>query len=218
MSNLVVALPKGRILEETMPYFKAVGIEPEPAFFDDKSRLLRFQTNHKGIELIRVRSFDVATFVAFGAAHIGVCGNDVLAEFDYSEIYAPIDLKIGKCRMSVAVPKQYEKDNLARAGHVRVATKYPNITKKYYHTQGIQAECVKLSGAMELAPTIGLCNRIVDVVSSGATLKANGLVEVEHIMDVSSRLIMNRAAFKTRTTEMTYWLDQFKGALNDCDA
>ncbi len=213
-----MALPKGRILEETIPFFRAVGIEPEAAFFDDKSRLLRFKTNVPEIELIRVRSFDVATFVAFGAAQLGVCGNDVLAEFDYTEIYAPIDLGIGKCRMSVAAPARFKEDDLRRAGHVRVATKYPNITKKYYQAQGIQAECVKLSGAMELAPTIGLCSRIVDVVSSGATLKANGLVEIEHVLDVSSRLIMNRGAFKTKTAEMTFWLDKFKEALHDFNA
>lgn len=218
MSGLVMALPKGRILEETIPFFRAVGIEPEAAFFDDKSRLLRFKTNVPEIELIRVRSFDVATFVAFGAAQLGVCGNDVLAEFDYTEIYAPIDLGIGKCRMSVAAPARFKEDDLRRAGHVRVATKYPNITKKYYQAQGIQAECVKLSGAMELAPTIGLCTRIVDVVSSGATLKANGLVEIEHVLDVSSRLIMNRGAFKTKTAEMTFWLDKFKEALHDFNA
>lgn len=215
MTGLVIALPKGRILEETMPHFKAVGIEPEAAFFDDKSRLLRFKTNFENVELIRVRSFDVATFVAFGAAQIGVCGNDVLAEFEYSEIYAPIDLGIGRCRMASAAPKQFADEDVFKSGHVRVATKYPNITKKYYQSLGVQAECIKLSGAMELAPTIGLCSRIVDVVSSGATLKANGLVELESIMDVSSRLIMNRTAFKTRTEEMTFWLDRFKGALND---
>lgn len=213
MQGLVIALPKGRILEETMPYFEKVGIVPEEAFFDEKSRLLRFKTNVENVELIRVRSFDVATFVAFGAAQIGVCGNDVLAEFEYSEIYAPIDLGIGRCRMASAAPKQYVGEDILKSGHVRVATKYPHITKKYYQSLGVQAECIKLSGAMELAPTIGLCTRIVDVVSSGATLKANGLVEMEHILDVSSRLIVNRAAFKTRTKEMAFWLDKFKGVL-----
>ena len=213
MSNLIIALPKGRILEELLPLLTAAGIVPEAAFFDEKSRLLRFKTNLDGVELIRVRSFDAATFVAFGAAQIGVCGNDVLAEFDYSEIYAPIDLKVGACRMSVAAPVDDENDDSNRSGHVRVATKYPNITKRFYQSKGIQAECVKLSGAMELAPTIGLCTRIVDVVSSGATLKANGLQEIERIMNVSARLIVNRTAFKTRTAEMTDWLDKFKGAL-----
>lgn len=213
MSNLIIALPKGRILDELMPFFKKVDLQPEEAFFDSSSRLLRFQTNHKGVELIRVRSFDVATFVAFGAAQIGVCGNDVLAEFNYPEIYAPIDLGIGACRMSVACPKAHQDEDFERSGRIRVATKYPHITQKHYEAKGIQAECVKLSGAMELAPTIGLCYRIVDVVSSGSTLKANGLVEIEHILDVSSRLIMNKTAFKTRTREMTDWLDKFKEAI-----
>ena len=117
--------------------------------------------------------------------------------------------------MSSAAPAEFLNEDIFKTGHVRVATKYPNITKKYYASLGVQAECIKLSGAMELAPTIGLCSRIVDVVSSGATLKANGLVEMEHVLDVSSRLIMNRTAFKTRTDEMSFWLDKFKGALND---
>ena len=160
-----------------------------------------------------MRSFDVATFVAFGAAQIGVCGNDVLEEFDFSEIYAPLDLGVGECRMAAAAPVGYRENAFDRAGHIRVATKYPNITKKYYQSKGIQAECVKLSGAMELAPTVGLCHRIVDVVSSGATLKANGLVEIDPIMDVSARLIMNRTAFKTRSDEMTGWLEAFKEAV-----
>ena len=218
MPKTIIALPKGRILKEAEPFLIRTGIRPEEAFFDEDSRLLRFKTDDPDVELIRVRSFDVATFVAFGAAQLGICGNDVLAEFDYSEIYAPIDLGIGKCRMSVAAPVGYTSDNLARAGHVRVATKYPNITKKYYQSKGIQAECIKLSGAMELAPTIGLCHRIVDVVSSGATLKANGLVEIESVMNISARLIVNRTAFKTRTAEMTAWLDKFKGALYDLNA
>ncbi|MBO4644561.1 MAG: ATP phosphoribosyltransferase [Alphaproteobacteria bacterium] len=218
MPKTIIALPKGRILKEAEPFLLHTGIRPEEAFFDEDSRLLRFKTNDPDVELIRVRSFDVATFVAFGAAQLGICGNDVLAEFDYSEIYAPLDLGIGKCRMSAAAPVGYTTDDLARAGHVRVATKYPNITKKYYQSKGIQAECIKLSGAMELAPTIGLCHRIVDVVSSGATLKANGLVEIESMMDISARLIINRTAFKTRTAEMTAWLDKFKGALNDLNA
>ena len=218
MSKTIIALPKGRILKEAAPFLSHTGIRPEDAFFDEDSRLLRFKTNDPDVELIRVRSFDVATFVAFGAAQLGICGNDVLAEFDYSEIYAPLDLGIGKCRMSAAAPVGYISDDLARAGHVRVATKYPNITKKYYQSKSIQAECIKLSGAMELAPTIGLCHRIVDVVSSGATLKANGLTEIESIMDISARLIINRTAFKTRTAEMTDWLNKFKGALNDLNA
>ncbi|HYC04363.1 MAG TPA: ATP phosphoribosyltransferase [Azospirillaceae bacterium] len=208
---LALALPKGRILDELRPLLSRVGIEPEPAFDDPKSRALRFRTSLPFVEIIRVRSFDVATFVAFGAAQLGVCGNDVLMEFDYPELYSPLDLGIGRCRISVAEPvRMSEGDDPARWSHVRVATKYPEITRRHFAERGVQAECIKLNGAMELAPSLGLCQRIVDLVSSGATLKANGLVEIEHIADVTSRLIVNRAAFKTRHTEIQGWIDRFR--------
>lgn len=213
--KLVLALPKGRILEEVMPLVRAAGIEPEAAFDDPKSRALRFTTNRPEVDIIRVRSFDVATFVAFGAAHLGVCGNDVLLEFDYPEIYAPLDLGIGYCRIAVAEPKDLsEGDDPSRWSNVRVATKYPNITTKHFAERGVQAECIKLNGAMELAPTLGLCRRIVDLVSSGATLKANGLVEVEEICEITSRLAVNRSAWKTRPDQIGYWIDRFTEALN----
>ncbi|KIM00548.1 ATP phosphoribosyltransferase [Paramagnetospirillum magnetotacticum MS-1] len=211
--KLVIALPKGRILDEAMPLVRAAGILPEPAFDDPKSRLLRFATNHPHIDIIRVRSFDVATFVAFGAAHLGVAGNDVLMEFDYPEIYAPLDLGIGACRLSVAEPDDLAaSDDPTRWSHVRIATKYPEVTRRHFAARGVQAECVKLNGAMELAPSLGLCTRIVDLVSSGATLKANGLKEVEVIAEVTSRLIVNRAALKTRPDEMTGWIESFRKA------
>ncbi|MCQ2965248.1 MAG: ATP phosphoribosyltransferase [Alphaproteobacteria bacterium] len=211
MSEFVIALPKGRILEEINPFFEKIGLIPEDDFFDDHSRLLKFKTNINNTSIIRVRSFDVATFVAFGAAQMGICGDDVLEEFDYSDIYAPIDLKIGKCHMAVAALQQFVlEDDFYRDGHVRVATKYPNITKKYYQSKSIQPECIKLSGAMELAPVVGLCHRIVDVVSTGSTLKANGLVELEHVMDVSSKLIINKVSFKTQSKVMMNWIEQFK--------
>ena len=212
--QLVLALPKGRILQEALPLLARAGIEPEAAFADENSRQLRFATNHAGLALIRVRSFDVATFVAFGAAQLGITGNDVLMEFDYPEIYAPLDLGIGKCRLSVAEPAELvQQDDPARWSHVRVATKYPHITQRYFARRGVQAECIKLNGAMELAPLLGLCRRIVDLVSSGATLKANGLVEVETIAQVSSRLVVNRAALKTRPIEVGSWVDRFGAAL-----
>jgi ATP phosphoribosyltransferase len=208
---LVLALPKGRVLSETRPLLRAAGIEPEPDFDDKDSRKLRFTTNHPDLEIIRVRSFDVATFVAFGGADLGVCGNDVLLEFDYDDIYAPLDLDIAHCRLSVAEPKELsETDDPRKWSHVRVATKYPNITSRYFAARGVQAECIKLNGAMELAPALGLCRRIVDLVSSGATLKANGLVEIERIADISSRLIVNRPAFKTRTGELSAWVERFR--------
>lgn len=197
---IVIAVPKGRILEEALPLLARAGIVPEPAFGDEKSRALRFRTDRDGIELIRVRAFDVATFVAHGAAQLGIVGSDVLAEFDYAELYAPVDLNIGHCRLSIAEPVEMAAGDDPRGwSHVRVATKYPHVTAQHFARRGVQAECIKLNGAMELAPTLGLATRIVDLVSSGRTLKENGLVEVERIMEVSARLIVNRAAMKTRT-------------------
>ena len=210
---LVLALPKGRILDEAMPLVRAAGIVPEPDFDNPKSRALRFHTNHPHIDIIRVRSFDVATFVAFGAAQLGVAGNDVLMEFDYPELYAPLDLGIGKCRISVAEPAALAgSDDPSRWSHIRIATKYPHITKRHFAARGVQAECVKLNGAMELAPSLGLCRLIVDLVSTGSTLRANGLVEVEHIADISSRLVVNRAALKTRPEEIAGWIGKFREA------
>lgn len=212
---LVLALPKGRILDEVRPLLHHVGIEPEADFDNPKSRALQFNTNLPHVKIIRVRSFDVATFVAFGAAHLGVCGSDVMMEFDYPEIYTPLDLGIGKCRIAVAEPVDLsEHDDPSRWSHVRVATKYPEITRRHFAERGVQAECIKLNGAMELAPGLGLCRRIVDLVSTGSTLKANGLVEVEHIADISSRLVVNRAAFKTRHSEIQGWIDRFNEAID----
>ncbi|MBJ7417289.1 MAG: ATP phosphoribosyltransferase [Niveispirillum sp.] len=211
---LVLALPKGRILDEVRPLLHHVGIEPEADFDNPKSRALKFDTNLPHVKIIRVRSFDVATFVAFGAAHLGVCGSDVLMEFDYPEIYTPLDLGIGKCRIAVAEPVDLSNsDDPSRWSHVRVATKYPEITRRHFAARGVQAECIKLNGAMELAPNLGLCSRIVDLVSTGTTLKANGLAEIEHIADISSRLVVNRAAFKTRHGEIQGWIDRFQEAI-----
>jgi len=198
-----------------MPLLRKAGIEAESDFDNPESRRLLFETNQQGIRLVRVRSFDVATFVAFGAAQIGIAGNDVLMEFDYPEVYAPLDLKVGKCHMSVAEPVELmEKDNPAQWSHVRVATKYPSITRKHFAKRGVQAECIRLSGAMELAPNLGLCRRIVDLVSSGNTLKANGLVEVERIADITSRLAVNRAAIKMRPNEIGDWIEKIKEAVD----
>ena len=199
---IVIAVPKGRILSEAQPLLARAGVRPEAAFFDEDARALRFATDDPGIALIRVRAFDVATFVAHGAAQLGIVGSDVLAEFAYSELYAPVDLRIGHCRLSVAEPtalaaKDRGPDDPRGWSHVRVATKYPHVTAAHYAARGVQAECVKLNGAMELAPLLGLAPRIVDLVSSGRTLKENGLVEVEVIAEVSSRLVVNRAAMKT---------------------
>jgi ATP phosphoribosyltransferase len=193
---LIIALPKGRILKEALPLLARIGVVPEADFTDENSRKLTFATSRDDVRVIRVRSFDVATFVAFGAAQLGIAGNDVLMEFDFSEIYAPDDLGIGHCRLSVAQPAALDPD-LSRLSHVRVATKYPGLTRRHFAARGLQAEVIKLNGAMELAPLVGLSSRIVDLVSTGKTLAENGLVEVEVIANITSRLIANRAAFKT---------------------
>ena len=211
---IVLALPKGRILKEVMPLLKLAGIKPEAAFADEEARQLQFATNHPDLSIIRVRSFDAATFVAFGAAQLGVAGNDVIMEFEYPELYAPLDLRVGHCRISVAESAELAgKDDPSRWSHVRVATKYPEITRRHFAARGVQAECIKLNGALELAPKLGLCRRIVDLVATGRTLRENGLVEVEKIADVSSRLIVNRAAAKTRPAEVGRWVAKFAEAV-----
>ena len=211
--SLVLAVPSGRILNELMPLLARADVRPEPAFDDPTSRQLRFSTNHPNLSIIRVRSFDVLTFVAFGAAELGVAGNDVLMEFNYPEVYAPLDLGIGHCRLAVAEPEEMVvNDDPSKWSHVRIATKYPGITSRHFAARGVQAECIKLSGAMELAPSLGLCRRIVDLVSTGQTLAANGLVEVEHIADVTSRLVVSRTAFKTRAVLVGNWIARFREA------
>ncbi len=198
---LTFAVPKGRILAEALPVMARAGLVPEAAFHAPAQRSLSFACEAGpgaiAARIIRVRAFDVATFVAFGAAQAGIVGSDVIEEFDYSELYAPVDLDIGHCRLSVAEPKEGFAYNVGNASHYRVATKYPNITSRWFERRGIQAECVKLNGAMELAPALGLSGRIVDLVATGRTLADNGLVETETIMQVSARLIVNRAALKT---------------------
>ncbi len=210
---IIFAIPKGRILGEALPLLARAGIVPEPSFGDEASRALRFSTNRDDISLIRVRAFDVATFVAHGAAQIGIVGSDVIDEFDYSELYAPVDLGIGHCRISVAEPAALAATDDPRSwSHVRVATKYPGLTRKHFARRGVQAECVKLNGAMEIAPALGLSDRIVDLVSSGKTLAENGLVEVEVIAQVSARLIVNRAAFKTNP-QIVALVEAFRAAV-----
>ena len=201
-------------MSEALPLLKRAGIEPEAAFGDSESRALQFATNHPHISLIRVRAFDVATFVAHGAAQLGIVGSDVIDEFDYSELYAPVDLNIGHCRISVAEPVELAATDDPRSwSHVRVATKYPNLTRKYFAARGVQAECVKLNGAMEIAPLLGLSSRIVDLVSSGKTLQENGLAEIAVIAQVSARLIANRAAFKTNA-EVGRLINAFRAAVD----
>lgn len=212
--KLILAVPKGRILTELLPLLEKCGIEPEAAFSDPESRQLQFKTSRDDLDIIRVRAFDVATFTAFGAAHLGVVGSDVIEEFDYPELYAPVDLKMGACRLSVAMPSELaNKDDPTQWSHIRVVTKYPNLTRKHFARRGVQAECIKLNGAMEIAPALGLARRIVDLVSTGSTLKANGLSEVEKILDVSAHLVVNRTAFKTRSSIMHQWIRTFRDAV-----
>ena len=214
--DIIIALPKGRILKQVLPIFDKVGIIPEKSFFNEKDRKLKFETNIPNIKLIIVRSFDVATFLIYGAAHIAIIGSDVLEEFNHSEIYSPIDLKIGLCRLVVATTKEIlsDEDPLTWS-YVRVATKYPNLTSEHFKKRGVHADCIKLNGAMELAPSMGLCRRIVDLSESGETLKANGLIEIEEIMKVSTRLAINRNAYKTNFKEINKIIKKFEGLLYD---
>ena len=212
---LVLALPKGRILAEAGQVLARAGVHPAPDYGDEASRRLRFPTDDAGLDVIRVRPFDVATFVAFGSAQLGICGADVLMEFDYPEIYAPLDLGIGRCRIAVAEPAETAgSDDPTRWSRVRVATKYPNVARRHFAARGVHAEVVDLSGAMELAPSLGLARLIVDLVQTGSTLKANGLIETEVIAPVTSRLIVNRTALKTQPEAIGAWIARFRAALD----
>jgi len=213
-AQVVLAVPKGRILQECGPLLARAGIVPAEDFTDEDSRRLRFPTSDPALDVVRVRPFDVATFVAFGAAQIGICGADVLMEFDYPEIYAPLDLGIGACRISVAEPAATAGSDDPRLwSRVRVATKYPTVARRHFAARGVQAEVVHLNGAMELAPSLGLARLIVDLVATGSTLKANGLVETEVIAPITSRLIVNRTALKTRPENVGAWIARFRAAL-----
>jgi len=190
--ELTIALAKGRVLDETLPLLARAGIEPT----DDlsTSRKLVFATNHDHIKLVLIRSADVPTYVQYGAADLGVSGKDVLAEHGGEGLYERVDLKIAPCKMMTA---GYADRPLPRT-RLKVATKYPQITRQFFLEQGRQVELIKLYGSMELAPVVGLADIIVDLVDTGNTLKANGLTPLEHIMDISSRLIINRASLKMK--------------------
>ncbi len=211
MKKLLLAIPKGRILDELNPLLVKADIIPEKDFFDDSSRKLVFSTNLENLEIIKVRSFDVATFVKFGAADLGICGFDVLEEFSSNEIFPILDLGIGKCRLSLAGTNNSEqKENrIANLSHIRIATKYPSLTSRYFANLGIQAETIKLNGAIEIAPQLGLCDFIVDLVSSGKTLAENNMVELQKILDVTSHLIVNRASFKISNREINQLIKNF---------
>jgi len=211
MSKIIIAIPRGRIIKELKVILMKTSFAPESEMFDDKSRKLTFLSKNKNINFIKVRAFDACTFVAFGAAQIGIAGEDVIKEFDYSELYAPLELNIGHCRLSVAALKTLlKKENPETWSNIRVATKYPNISKEYFAKKGVQVEAIKLNGSMELAPSLNMCRRIVDLVSTGATLKANGLREIDEIMKVQSKLIINRSAFKTNNKKIQNIIDEIK--------
>ena len=211
MSKIIIAIPRGRIIRELKAILMKTSFAPEAEMFDDKSRKLTFLSKNKNINFIKVRAFDACTFVAFGAAQIGIAGEDVIKEFDYSEIYAPIELNVGHCRLSVAALKTLlKKEDPETWSNIRVATKYPNISKEYFANKGIQVEAIKLNGSMELAPSLNMCRRIVDLVSTGATLKANGLKEIDEIMKVQSKLIINKSAFKTNNQKIQNIIDEIK--------
>ena len=213
MRDIILALPKGRILNELVPLLKKVEIEPEQDFFDNKSRKLMFRTNKENLSIIKVRAFDVATFVALGAAQIGIAGDDVLNEFGYNEIYNVLDLGIGKCRLSVA-EKIDVKKNFQNNGHIMVATKYKNTVINFFANKGVRAECIKLNGAIELAPRLGICSTIVDLVSTGRTLKENNLKESDVLLKITSKLIVNKISYKIMNSEISKIINKFSRIIN----
>jgi ATP phosphoribosyltransferase len=209
--NLTIALSKGRIFDETLPLLAAAGITP--AEDPEKSRKLIIDTNHPNIRLVIVRATDVPTYVQYGAADLGIAGRDVLTEYGGDGLYQPLDLRIAKCRMMVAVKKGFDYAAASRPGsRLKVATKYPDIAMAHFSNKGVHVDIIKLYGSMELAPLVGLSDAIVDLVSTGNTLTANHLEAVEHISDVSSRLVVNKAALKLKYEVIQPIIDAFRDA------
>ncbi|PIT38943.1 ATP phosphoribosyltransferase [Snodgrassella alvi] len=212
-AQLTIALSKGRIYEETLPLLAAAGIK---AIEDpESSRKLIINTNHNNIRLIIVRATDVPTYVQYGAADFGIAGKDVLIEHDGDGLYQPLDLNIARCRMMVAVRKGFDYAAASQPGsRLRVATKYPNIAAEHFAGKGVHTDLIKLYGSMELAPLVGLADAIVDLVSTGNTLQANNLQAVEHVVDISSRLVVNKAALKLKYSCIQPIIDVFAQAKN----
>ena len=209
---ITLALSKGRIFDETLPLLRAAGIEvlEDP----EKSRKLILATNRPDVQVVLVRATDVPTYVQYGGADLGVAGLDTLLEHGDDGLYRPLDLKIAKCRMSVAVRSDFDYATAVRQGsRIRVATKYTGIARQHFSDKGVHVDLIKLYGSMELAPLTGLADAIVDLVSTGSTLKANQLVEVERIMDISSRLVVNQAALKLKREPIRALIDAFEGAV-----
>jgi ATP phosphoribosyltransferase len=209
---ITLALSKGRIFDETLPLLKAAGIE----VLDDpeKTRRLILATNQAGVRVVLVRASDVPTYVQYGGADLGITGKDTLLEHGSEGLYQPLDLQIAKCRISVAVRDGFDYAAAVRQGsRLRVATKYVAIAREFFAAKGVHVDLIKLYGSMELAPLTGLADAIVDLVSTGNTLKANHLVEVEHIMDISSRLVVNQAALKLKQAPLRALIDAFADAV-----
>lgn len=214
MTDITIALSKGRIFEDTAPLLKAAGIvaldDPE------SSRKLILSTNRDNVRLIIVRASDVPTYVRYGAADLGIAGKDVLLEHGGAGLYQPLDLNIARCRMMVAVPEGFDYDSAVRQGaRLRIATKYVQTAREHFSGKGVHVDLIKLYGSMELAPLVGLADAIVDLVSSGNTLKANHLKAVEEIMPISARLIINQAALKLKRNTIQPMLDAFSGAIKE---
>lgn len=211
MATISLALSKGRILEETMPMLERIGLRPKED--PERSRRLIIPTERPGVRLVIVRASDVPTYVGNGAAEIGVAGGDVLFEQGGAGLYQPVDLGIARCRMMVATRRGFDYEAAVRQGaRLRIATKYVNTTREHFADKGVHVDLIRLYGSMELAPLLGLADAIVDLVSSGATLKANQLVAVEEILPVSARLVVNQAALKTRRTELQPLIGAFAKA------
>lgn len=209
--QLTLALSKGRIFEETLPLLKAAGITV--AEDPETSRKLILPTNDPDVRVIIVRASDVPTYVQYGAADFGVAGKDVLLEHGGEGLYQPIDLNIAKCRLSVAAPVGFNYASAVRQGaRLRVVTKYVQTAREHFAAKGVHVDLIKLYGSMELGPLVGLSDAIVDLVSTGSTLRANNLVEVEHIMDISSRLVVNQAALKLKRERLQPILEAFDRA------
>ena len=209
---LTIALSKGRIFDETLPLLAAAGIEPLEN--PESSRKLVIGTNLPEVRLIIVRASDVPTYVQHGAADLGIAGRDVLIEHGGAGLYQPLDLEIARCRMMVAVREGFDYGHAVQQGaRLRVATKYPHIAREHFSRKGVHVDIIKLYGSMELAPLVGLADAIVDLVSTGGTLKANNLVEVEHIMPISARLVVNQAALKLKTGAIRPIIDAFAAAV-----
>jgi ATP phosphoribosyltransferase len=211
--TITIALSKGRIYDETVPLLAAAGISVSEDI--EKSRKLIFETNKSDVRVVLVRASDVPVYVQYGGADLGVAGLDSLIEHGAQGLYQPLDLKIARCRVSVAVRNGFDYALAVKQGaRLRIATKYPEIARNFFATKGVHVDMVKLYGSMELAPLTGMADAIVDLVSTGNTLKANDLVEVEPIMDISSRLVVNQAALKLKREPLRHIIDAFAEAVN----